>query len=108
MQVPVDDRRAREQRHDPAERPGTDRTGWRSCGPALTPRRAITTAPTSAPASDAAEEGDRHRAAEEQAEHRGELDVAHPHPARVGEREHEQEAAGRRAGDQLLGTPEDR
>ncbi len=49
------------------------------------------------------EHRDGDRTAEEQAEDRRELDVAHPHPPRVGEREQEQEAAGRGAGDQLLG-----
>ena len=42
-------------------------------------------------------------AAEEEAEHGGELDVAHAHPARVGEGGEQEEAARRRAGDQVLG-----
>ena len=42
-------------------------------------------------------------AAEEQPHHAGELDVAHAHATRVGERGEQQEAAGGGAGDQTFG-----
>ena len=51
---------------------------------------------------------DRRRdgAAEKQAHHACELDVAHAHAAGIGQRGEQQEAAGGRAGDQAAGSPD--
>ncbi len=65
--------------------------------------RAITTAPTSTPESSAIRIAGATARAEEQAHHAGELDVAHAHAARVGERREQQEAAGGGARDQAFG-----
>ena len=52
-------------------------------------------------------EADQHRRgdgpAQVEAHHRGELDVAHPHPALVGEGDDEEHAGGGGGGDQPLG-----
>jgi hypothetical protein len=49
------------------------------------------------------EDGRSHRAPEIEAEHARELDVAHPHPARVEHRGDEEEPAARHGGDGRLG-----
>ena len=46
-----------------------------------------------------------HRPAEKEAHRRGKLDVAQPHPFRVGERHQEQQAARRGSSDRPLGEP---
>ena len=45
----------------------------------------------------------RDRGAEEEAHHRDQLHVPHPHPARIGKRDDEQHAAGGGGGDRALG-----
>ena len=101
-QVPVDDRVADEQPHQPAE--GEER--------AEGDRRLAALVGALARDHDRAHDGpgqERHeqrgadRAAEEEAHHGRELDVAHPHAARVGERREQEEAAGGGRGDQVLG-----
>ena len=60
-----------------------------------------------APTSDAGEQRDQDRrgdgAAEEQPHHARELDVAHAHAARIGERGEQQKAAGGSPRDQPFG-----
>jgi len=97
----VDDRRAGKQRDDAAERQeGAERhPGLASALDAQARHHSRT---DERAGNDRDKDRDSHLAPEEQAEDAGELDVAHPHAARIREHEHEQESCGPRAGDQLL------
>ena len=103
VEVRVDELVADEERDDARRGPGTARTAPPSCGPPSAPLRAMTAAPTTTPAIERDEDRGRDRAAEVQAEHAGELHVAHAH-ARAGRataaRKKKPAAGG--AGDQLL------
>ncbi len=86
VQVPVDDLVADQKRDHAAE--GEERTEREppACAPAA-PCRAIRPMPTRAPARNPIRSAGRDRPAEVEAHQRGQLHVAHPHPARIGERD---------------------
>ncbi len=82
-----------------SERDGRLAPRWRPHGPAAAPA----SAPTMNPPIRRGSHG--HRAPQEQPQHAGQLHVAHAHPSGIGKGEHEQEASGCGARDQLLGHP---
>ena len=86
----------------PASRPITPpsaRNGPKgtACLRAAAPCLAISARPKSEPTAKRDQQRRRDRAAEVEAHDGGELDVAHPHPARIGERHREEQPARRRA-----------
>ncbi len=74
-----------------------------SCGPRARLSLAITSAPTSTPASSAIRIAGATARAEAEAHHPGELDVTHAHATGIGKRRKQQKASGRGACDQPLG-----
>ena len=93
VEVPVDDLVAGQQTHERRRARGTGRTAPAVLRPSFTPLRAMTASPTTVPATSATSIAGPTARPEVDAHHAGELDVAHPHPARVGER---RRAAGSR------------